>query len=359
MVSEDEAIVLRSRLSTLGVRLTPSSPSLAPERSAPNSRRVWDPLECALISGENDALLDAWNADCEPILARLDADPSELGRLAAIALTRAPGFCHFAPYDLSLWSLIRLEVALDLIFGKTPADPDTLEGRLGAQLVLTAYVGESVRRAYDGRWLGNLTEPHHAAVETRVAVLAPFDVVHTRLLTGGALALDRLVTLETAHRSVEAWAKSTDDQATPPTPWGPRAWPSLEEVGAFGRALSRSVVSMYCEQFAETQLDHGLGGLVALDSYLALIVPPGAPTAAPSPVLRRTSVLVGAYLGEVLRSQWGGQWTLGDAPDAAAYVLEVGSIVTRPIQHVFARTCGQHPTTLTEYVARLTSQLGL
>lgn len=359
VVSEDEALVLRSRLASLGVRLEPSSPSLAPERSAPISRRVWDPLESALISGENDALLDAWNADCEPILARLDADPSELGRLAAIALTRAPGFCHFAPYDLSLWSLIRLEVALDLIFGKTPADPDTLEGRLGAQLVLTAYVGESVRRAFDGRWLGNLAEPHQAAVETRVAVLAPFDIVHTRLLTGGTLALDRFVSLETAHRTVEQWARTTDDQAAPPTPWGPEAWPSLEEVGAFGRALSRSVVAMYCEQFAETSLDHGLDGLVALDSYLALIAPPGAPTPAPSPVLRRTSVLVGAYVGETLRSQWGGQWVRGDAPEAAAYVLEVGSIVTRPIQQVFARTCGKHSTTLTEYVARLTSQLGL
>ncbi|HEY6725593.1 MAG TPA: hypothetical protein VI197_16265, partial [Polyangiaceae bacterium] len=109
-LSEDEATVLRPRLVKLGVRLEAASPSLTPERASPTSRRVWDPLESALISGEHDALLDAWNADCEPILARLDADPSELGRLAAIALTRAPGFCHFAPYDLSLWSLIRLEI---------------------------------------------------------------------------------------------------------------------------------------------------------------------------------------------------------------------------------------------------------
>jgi len=358
-VSEDEASVLRPRLVKLGVRLEPASPSLAPDRTSPTSRRVWDPLESALISGENDALLDAWNADCEPILARLDADPSELGRLAAIALTRAPGFCHFAPFDLSLWSLLRLEVALDLIFGKEPADPDTLEGRLGAQLVLSAYVGETVRRAYDGRWNGSLSEPHEASVETRVAVLAPFDVVHTRLLTGGSLALDRLVALESAHRTIDQWSRYTEDQATPPTPWSPNPWPSLEEVGAFGRALSRSVVAMYCEQFAETPLDHGLDGLPALDSYLALIAPPAAPPAAPSPALRRASVLVGAYVGEALRSQWGGQWVAGDAPDAAHYVLEVGSIVTRPIQQVFARLCGQHPTTLSEYAARLTSQLGL
>ncbi|HEU5073943.1 MAG TPA: hypothetical protein VFU02_07215, partial [Polyangiaceae bacterium] len=323
------------------------------------SRRVWDPLESALISGEHDALVDAWNADCEPILARLDADPSELGRLAAIALTRAPGFCHFAPYDLSLWSLIRLEVALDLIFGKAPADPDTLEGRLGAQLVLSAYVGETVRLAYDGRWSGNLAEPHEATVATRVAVLAPFDAVHTRLLTGGSLGLDRLITLESAHRSVDHWSRYLEDQATPPTPWAPHLWPSLEDLGTCGRALSRSVVAMYCEQFAETSLDHGFEGLAALDSYLALIAPPAAPPAAPSPVVRRAAVLIGAYVGEVLRSQWGGQWIASDAPEPAKYVLEVGSIVTRPVQHVYARLCGQHPTTLTEYVARLTHQLGL
>lgn len=358
-LSEDEATVLRPRLTKLGVRLEPASPSLTPERASPTSRRVWDPLESALISGEHDALVDAWNADCEPILARLDADPGELGRLAAIALTRAPGFCHFAPYDLSLWSLIRLEIALDLIFGKNSADPDTLEGRLGAQLVLSAYVGETVRQAYDGRWNGTLATPHEATVETRLAVLAPFDVVHTRLLTGGALALDRLVTLESAHRSVDQWSRYTEDQATPPTPWEPHVWPTLEDVGAYGRALSRSVVAMYCEQFAETRLDHGIEGLAALDSYLALIAPPAAPCGAPSPALRRTAVLVGAYVGEALRSHWGGQWVASDAPEPARYVLEVGSIVTRPIQQVFARVCGQQPTTLTEYAARLTTQLGL
>lgn len=356
--SEDEASVLRPRLVKLGVRLQPASPSLGPERASPTSRRVWDPLESALISGEPDALLDAWNADCEPILARLDADPSELGLLAAIALTRAPGFCHFAPYDLSLWSLIRLEVALDLIFGKAPADPDTLEGRLGAQLVLSAYVGETLRRAYDGRWNGNLAEPHEARVETRVATLAPFDVVHTRLLTGGPLALERLVTLESAHRSVDQWSRYTEDQATPPTPWAPHPWPTLEDLGAYGRALSRSVVSMYCEQFADTRLDHGMDGLAALDSYLALVAPPAAPAIAPSPVVRRTAVFVGAYVGEVLRSHWGGQWIASDAPEPARYVLEVGSIVTRPVQQVYSRLCGQQPTTLTEYAARLTSQLG-
>lgn len=353
-----EAMVLRPHLSRLGAELERVSPSLAPGGPAPVSRRIWDPLESAMVSGEHEALIDAWNADCEPILARLDADPSELGRLAGRALTGAPGFCHFAPYDLSLWSLLRLQVALDLVFGTAPIAPDVLEGRLGSQLVLSAYVGETIRFAFQGEWTGRLSDPHQALVRTASAAFLPFEAVHSRLQNGGSLGLDDLVPLESAHWAVPHWARRAPDDALPPTPWAPDPWPSIEQVGSLGRALSRSVVAMYCEQFAFTSLDHSLGCLPALDSYLTLIGPPGAPPAEASPALVRSAILVGAYVGEVVRSHWGGRWVRGDAPDASAYVLELGSVTARPVHHTLSRSCGLSSMTLTEYVDRLAGQLG-
>jgi hypothetical protein len=221
-----------------------------------------------------------------------------------------------------------------------------------------AYLGEAVRQAYAGSWQGTLEEATRARVEVKPATLHPFLAVQARLLEGARLELDDVVPLDSAHATHPEWARKVDDPVDPPTSWGPATWPTLQEVGALGRALSRSVVSLYCEQFAETALDHSLRSLAALDSYLTLVAPPDAPPAKDSPAVIRVSVLIGAYVGEVLRKLSGGHWRLGAGVGADGYLLQVGDVSLRPIQQVLQRVEGRTSHTMTEYVRSSARRLG-
>ncbi len=360
-VNQEEAQNLRPRLAKLGAQLDRVSPSLVPSAAEPVSRRVWDPLETALVSGERASLLDTWEADCAKVVAEmgpLDADRfRQLGLEGAQLLTRAPGFCHFAPYDLSLWSLFRLQVALDLLFVAEPA-PAQNHIYSSSELVLAAYIGESVRHAYDGSWRAVTAEPRSAHVEARGSTLVPVHQVQARLREGAPLALDEFAPLEIAHRELPEWSRRIDEQARPPTPWAPAVWPTIQDVGTLGRALSRSIVGLYCERFADQGLDHTERGLPALDSYLTLVAPPHAPPTETSASLARIAVLVGAYTGEVLRKLTGGEWVQAAGTEGASYMVRMGGVTARPIQQALDRLRGHTRTTLTEYVRQLSVELG-
>ena len=360
-VNQEEALNLRPRLARLGAELERVSPSLVPSAAEPISRRVWDPLETALVSGEPASLLETWEADCAKALAEsgpLDADSfRELGHEGAKLLTRAPGFCHFAPYDLSLWSLFRLQVALDLLFGTDkPESGERIYSN--SELVLAAYIGESVRQAYEGSWRAVPAEPRSAHVEARGSTLVPVHQIQARLREGAPLALDEFAPLEIAHRELPEWSRRVEEQALPPTPWAPAVWPTIQEVGTLGRALSRSVVGLYCERFTEQVLDHTERGLPALDSYLTLIAPPHAPSTDVSASLTRVAVLVGAYTGEVLRRLTGGEWVSAAGTEGASYMVRMGGVTARPIQHALERLRGHSRMSLTEYVRQLSLELG-
>jgi hypothetical protein len=313
---------------------------------------VWDPLETALVSGEGHALLEAWEQSSKELLLQLPPDKidlTKLGQSAAIALSKMPAFCHFGPYDLSLWSLFRLQVALDLVLSTTPPEVQLTN----AKLLVGAYIGETIRQAYHGSWQGNLAAGD-AWLSARGSTLHPFLQIENRVERGVHLTLDDFVPLEFAHAAHTEWQTCLPNAAEPPSPWSPSAWPSLEELGSVGRALGRSVVGMYCERFGEQALDHTPQSLPALDSYLTLIAPPTGPRHAVSPSLRRVAVIAGAYVGEVIRRQLGADWQAGDQPEARAYLLKLGSHSLHPIEQVLARLLGESKTTATEYVERVT-----
>ncbi len=354
--SQEEALALRPRLARLGATLERGSPSLSPNAAEPTSRRVWNPLEVALVNDERGALWDAWESTCERVVSTHDSRaPGSLGALglnAAEVLACAPGFCHFGPYDLSLWSLLRLEVAIELVYGKDL--PETREREFFfSRSLLAAYIGQSMAHAYAQAWESPLVDLEHATLEIRSKALSPWELVSARLRQGTALAFDELAPLETAHVQHSEWARHVVDRTVPPSPWGPEAWPALHDVSTVGRALSRSVVGLYCERFAETPLDHSLESLPALDSYLTLIAPPHGPKLSQSASLVRAAVLVGAYTGEVLCRLSEAAWEPGSGSEAARYELHLGTLRARPIQQVLSRVRGEITTSVTEYAVGL------
>jgi hypothetical protein len=126
----------------------------------------------------------------------------------------------------------------------------------------------------------------------------------------------------------------------------------LPELGA---KLRESPVGLYCAGI-ELPLDLSFASLRSLDRYVTLLAPPLAPSDAEAPWVRRASVLVGAYLGEVLRATHSGTWeTARGELRAEAYRLALpGGAKALPISAAFERLSGKRLEQPSDYARRIT-----
>jgi len=128
-----------------------------------------------------------------------------------------------------------------------------------------------------------------------------------------------------------------------------------------GLAFSQSVVELYCAEFAGGPLDRSPGGLHSLDNYVALLAPTNARSVVGARWVERVSVLVGAYLGEVLREAVGAVWrdaiSAPIGPDSYTLLLPDGA-TTQPVTHAYDRLSGRSHELLSHYAARLIDELG-
>ena len=350
----DEAEVLRLRLAELGVRLSVTRRDSSPASSG--STGVWDALEVLLVRDRRNEAIDGFEQACRLRSNELKARGSEnLGIIAAAAanlLTTIGVFTQFAPYDFSLFSIARITAALDTLYGararpRAGDDEDAL-------LLIGAYLGESLRQAYGGRWTGRLSSLQEVAVTSDDGDWLPFRALKVRLQYGTELELGGVSTAHT-HPGADPLKRRIAPAVAPPTFWGPEAWPTPALLPDVGRALSRSVVSLYTREFAGGPLDLSLESLNAIDAWLGLIAPTAAPAPAPDePWLKRAAVFVGGYVGEVMRRTLGARWALEaeTASDETAYVLLLGDETkTLPVAQAFQRLALASKTTMTEYAA--------
>ena len=257
------------------------------------------------------------------------------------------------PYDFSLFSIARITAALDTLYGARPRpkaedDQDTL-------LLIGAYLGEALRQAYEGRWTGHVSSLQDVAVTSDDGDWLPFRALRVRLQYGTELELGGVSTAIT-HAGADPLRRRIAPAVAPPTFWGPDEWPTPALLPDVGRALSRSVVSLYTREFASGPLDLSLESVNAIDAWLGLISPPAAPAPAPGePWLKRAAVFAGGYVGEVMRRTLGARWILDveRASDETAYVLALGDErQTLPVAAAFQRLRGASKTTMAEYTAR-------
>jgi hypothetical protein len=119
-----------------------------------------------------------------------------------------------------------------------------------------------------------------------------------------------------------------------------------------GRAMSRSVISQYCEQHAHGALDRSIPSLGAIDGYLDLIAPMDAVTEPEAGWCRRAAILVGSYIGEVLRANAGGQWLssvdYAVRPDDYRVLLHHRTEAT-PVAAALKRITGQTSERMLQY----------
>jgi hypothetical protein len=318
------------------------------------SKSAWDPLEAELVHQRTEAAFQGLEqlarARLDQLLAKnLPELPGFAGE-AADFLGTAPISSHFAPFDLTLDSLDRLDALLSVFLpAKGRSAPYALS------LLLTAYVGECVRGAGGGRWEGKLGEPERVKIERRSGeAYVPWARVKRALTDGSSLRVDAGPRPHPAAEPPERPARSGGQAKTP---WDPEPWPDLALLGDLGRSLPNSVIGVWAARVAKQALDRTPSSLPAIDRYMTLITPvPGITSAAPW--TRRPAVLTGAYLGEILCLHAAGRWSENDAaPGPLRYeVLMPDGSAAYPVLWTYEQLHGRARLTLRERVQQALSR---
>ncbi|HKO47396.1 MAG TPA: tetratricopeptide repeat protein [Polyangiaceae bacterium] len=357
-LSAEEAARLSDRLQQLGVTLRDIEATSS--RSAHSAIRLWDRVEVELFSGDQALAIAAFEREAARELRGLvgesatDAIPL-LATMAAGFFTTEPVWRHFAPFDLSLGSIERVEAVLDVMYGRAPREALSLAA-YPAQVMLASYVGECLRQGYGGQWVGSLASPETVFVDADHRRFAPFHELRLRLEQGKPLLFEGA-----EGRNARRSGAPIAIPVTPPTPWDPAQWPSPSMLPRLGLAFSQSVVELYCAEFGGGPLDRSPVGLHSLDHYVALIAPSTARPALGARWVERASVLIGAYLGEVLREAVGATWrdVIGApiGPESYTLLLPDGN-TTHPVTQAYDRLSGTSADLLSHYAARLIDELG-
>ena len=357
-LSAEEGERLCDRLQQLGVALR--DVEAVPSRSANSAVRLWDKVEVELFSGEQNSVIAGFERNAARDLRGLmgesatDAIPL-LATMAAGFFTTEPVWRHFAPFDLSLASIARVEAVLDVMYGRAPRSALT-SSAYPAQVMLASYVGECLRQGYGGAWVGSLAVPETVFVDANHTRFAPFHELRLRLEHGKPLLFEGA-----EGRNARKSGAPISMPVTPPAPWDPAQWPSPRMLPRLGLAFSQSVVELYCAEFGGGPLDRSPVGLHSLDNYVALLAPHNASPAGHARWVERTAVLVGAYLGEVLREAVGAAWrdVIGSpiGPESYTLLLPDGG-TTHPVTHAYDRLSGRTSDLLSHYAARIIDELG-
>jgi tetratricopeptide (TPR) repeat protein len=351
-VSEEAAEQLAPRLARLGVGA----------RGPASSASVWLPLEHTLSSGAREVALAGLEGLAADVLAKHPTMPWQgtpgTARAAAEFFTLAPVLRHFGPFDLSLHGLDRLEAGLDLLYGAGPRAIDVEGSSRTLWQLAGAYLGETLRGCCDGQWLAPPARLEDATLALLGGEIQPFQLVRRRILHGRHGTLKVGLAEALAHAPPDAHGVRIPEISAPELPWGDGLWPGLDDLPRLGRALGHSVVGAYAAAIGHPRLDRSGQSLPALDRYLALVAPADSPLPEDNAWTRWLCVFLGAYLGEVLCKEFGASWSLGDRPEAEAYVVKLGSRPEMPLAVVHDTLTGRHPLALADYLGQLRQTLG-
>ncbi|MBX3184916.1 MAG: hypothetical protein KF915_20000 [Polyangiaceae bacterium] len=340
-----EAAALRPVLDRAGI-----SPDVLPQEPA------WSPLlddAEILIAAHDPEGLAALELMSRRQLERLTVGaPPNLQLLASLCathLTSAPLFRDFAPYDLSLASIARVDAALLASYGAGPR-PALPSDSSALTLMLGSYVGEALRQAHRGRWDGDLTSGLGARVIAQGGTWEPMRLVDARLTSGASHGLMRAIASTLPHPTSATWQHRLPLAVSPPTPW-PGAWPLASQVPLIARSLRTSPIAALLGQLG-LPLRNRISDLGALDRYLEVIAP--ATVSASHDPNPRAAGWVGCYVGELVRAELGGHWFDSPDPGAEGLKLELHTgRVTAPLQVLTARLTSDRRFSLFEWYQTL------
>jgi hypothetical protein len=306
------------------------------------------PFDQMLLQGDPLPAQRDFETNAETALARVEtlgdafAGWSEEG---AKLLMTSPVTHYFGPFDRSLHSLARLDLALDTLYSAPYANPP-----LPLISVLGAYVGETLRAAHRGSWKVTSESLLQARVLAGGYVWEPFRLVHERLSLGATVSLYRTLAPALAREGTLAWLSSAPDSVPPPRLWsGPLNATTLTQLGT---DLLDSVWSLACYQHFGSRLDGSVDSLRALDPLMDILARSGQELTLTNPWVMRLTALATGYVGEVLKRQAGGYWvaSAGRAGEDPVVFRLGGGLEVTPMSNVLNRITTQKRFQLDSYV---------
>jgi hypothetical protein len=280
---------------------------------------------------------------------------SAIAALAVEVLTRAPVWRFFAPYDFSLWSVPRTDAALRALYGQRPLERNDAD-EFPVAVLVGAYLGEVLCLTHGARWEGSVMDIEHVRVQSAESRWSPIRLVEEFMHERSAVEFDLPGGMRSAHPGSDPWCRHRPPAIAPPCPWDPDRWPHPRLLTKLGRALSSSILGLHCEQRLGSPLDSSIASLSGLDQYLGMLSPTMLRASPDAPWLPRVGVLVGSYVGEVLRKARGAEWNTTDSTprSAESYRLRLpGDREAQPVAQVLDRLTGSNLTPLHDYAVRL------
>jgi hypothetical protein len=308
----------------------------------------WDALEHALSTGKRDAVLSGLDKlaarDLDALLGQKKPRFAELAGEVSRFFARAPIIRFFAPFDLTLDSVTRLDEVLKLL-----VPPAITAGHYALHVSLSVYLGECVRAASGGGWEGTLAEPESAAVVRDSGRYIPWKEVTRALGEGESL---RKGAGSPPHPAAEPPEEQVSVVAETPTSWDPKPWPSLAEAQELTRALPSSPLGVWAARCAKIPLDRTPASLAALDRYATLLNPRGADPGAAVSWVRHAAVLTGSYVAELASLHAGGRFTESDAATMGPLRFEVilpDGRAVYPVLFAYERLSGKKRETFAKF----------
>lgn len=300
----------------------------------------WDALEAALASGKRDAVISGLDKlaarDLDTLLGQKKPRFTELAGEVSRFLSRAPVTRYFAPFDLTLDSVERLDAVVSLL-----VPPAITTGFYALRVSLSIYVGECVREAMGGNWEGTLAEPESAVVKRDAERYVPWNQLARALGEGESL---RQGAGPPPHPAAEPPEELVSVVTETPTPWDPKPWPTVERARALTRALSSSALGVWAARCQKMPLDRTPASLAVLDRYATLLNPRGRDPGQALDWVRHAAVLTGAYVGELICLHAGAKFVENDAAPEGPLRFEVllpnGNAVY-PLLFAYERLCGK------------------
>jgi hypothetical protein len=326
------------------------TPEPAPTEVSETGRGPWDALEAALASGKRDAVVSGLDKlaarDLDTLLGQKKPRFTELAGEVSRFLSRAPIARYFAPFDLTLDSVDRLDAIVALL-----VPPAITTGVYALRVSLSIYLGECVREAMGGSWEGTLAEPETAAIRRDTERYVPWAEFGRALGEGESL---RKGAGPPPHPAAEPPDEVVSVATETPAPWDPRLWPTLDEARKLTRALSSSALGVWAARCQKMPLDRTPGSLAVIDRYATLLNPRGRDPGQALGWVRHAAVLTGSYVGELLCLHAGGRFVENDAAPEGPLRFEVllpnGNAVY-PLLFAYERLSGKKRETFARFFA--------
>jgi hypothetical protein len=271
---------------------------------------------------------------------------------AASVLSTAPVVHYFAPFDRSLCSLPRLELALRTLYLGVNHLPSS-----SVRPLVALYLGECLRVSHRGTWRGVPERPTTWAVEAGAHIWQPYRCAGQLLSGTPGQSLLAAAGGGLAKRGTIAWMASAPINVALTKPWPEPFTP--QNLQQLGEMVTHTPWSICCESFFGQGLDGSVASLRALDQLLDFLCDSAEAPRPLDPWLVRTATLAGTYVGKVLIANTQAQWVTRSVQAEQGASLELpGGIIATPVANVITRATSRKRSQLHDYVRALLRRSG-